>query len=353
MIENLNIKNFTVFENANINFSPKINIIIGENGSGKSHLLKLIYSLYSNNKSVEYSKDTKLDELEKLITNNLLKLFLPLDNKLWKLRKTNSVGQAEIEAGFADGSRLKFGFNTNSKQIAAMNINEETHLNTLPVFIPPKEVLSFMQGFTSLYEKYNLTFDKTYYDLGLQLNLPEIRTENIQTKAAWAIEEIEKICGGKFIFNTGGNVVFQTVDTEYSINAIAEGFRKIGMLSQLLKTGAIEPGVSGPLLWDEPEANMNPKLLKFIVQVLIELSRNGQQIIISTHDYVLLKWFDALIKKDKDDHIRYHVLHRNENRNIEIISTENYSNIRPNAIVDTFDDLTDYEISKSMGDLGK
>ena len=40
MITNLTLKNFTVFKDLSIDFSAKINVIIGENGPGKSHLLK-------------------------------------------------------------------------------------------------------------------------------------------------------------------------------------------------------------------------------------------------------------------------------------------------------------------------
>ena len=69
------------------------------------------------------------------------------------------------------------------------------------------------------------------------------------------------------------------------------------------------PDIVAPLFWDEPESNMNPKLMKLLVQILIELSRNGQQIIVATHDYVLLKWFDLLIDKGMDDHIVYYGLH--------------------------------------------
>ena len=69
---------------------------------------------------------------------------------------------------------------------------------------------------------------------------------------------IEEICGGQFVFHGGGKVTFKTGRAEYSANAIAEGFRKVGLLARLLETGAIQPGISGSLFWDEPESNLNP-----------------------------------------------------------------------------------------------
>ncbi len=347
MIKNININNFTVFKNTNIDFSPKINIIIGENGTGKSHLLKLLYALNLSDGNVSES------EAEKTISNNLLKLFLPIDNSLWKLKSTNSSGQSEIKVQYSNDDEMHFDFNINSKSIRMLNYNSN-HTFPKSIFIPPKEVLSFMKGFNSLYEKYDLSFDQSYNDICMSLNLPEVRDDKLQEKVKWAIKEIENICGGKFIFYGGGKVTFKSNDTEYSINAMAEGFRKIGMLSRLLETGVIQPGESGALLWDEPEANINPKLLRFIVETLLELSRNGQQVILATHNYILLKWFNSLINTNMDDHILYHFLYVDkETKEVKIKSTDNYLEITQNPISETFEDLLDYDIEKEMGDLGK
>lgn len=42
-IKNVKIKNFTVFHDADIDFASGINIIIGENGTGKTHLMKILH----------------------------------------------------------------------------------------------------------------------------------------------------------------------------------------------------------------------------------------------------------------------------------------------------------------------
>jgi len=47
MLKSLKIKNFTVFSEAEIDFSPGLNVVIGENNTGKSHLLKLAYVITS------------------------------------------------------------------------------------------------------------------------------------------------------------------------------------------------------------------------------------------------------------------------------------------------------------------
>ena len=87
---------------------------------------------------------------------------------------------------------------------------------------------------------------------------------------------------------------------------------------------------------------------------LLELSRNGQQIILATHDYVLLKWFDLLMDKGKDDHVRFHSLYRDaDTSEIKVASTEDYLKITPNPIDEAFGFLINQEIENDMGGLGK
>lgn len=40
MLKSLHVENLTVFTNADFTFGKNLNVIIGENGTGKSHVLK-------------------------------------------------------------------------------------------------------------------------------------------------------------------------------------------------------------------------------------------------------------------------------------------------------------------------
>lgn len=356
MLEKLKLNNFTRFSDLpEVEFSSKINIIIGENGTGKTHLLKAGYAMASALRAREAASEQSSDDVTAAITKKLLNVFMPLENKLGKLRLHGAgTDRAEIKATFAHDQSIAVSFSSNSKSVVIDQSRRYAEYVEVPVYVPTKEVLSFMKGFSSLYETYGLSFDQTYQDICLRLDLPEVRPETLHEKSKWAIEEIEKICGGRFVFYGGGNVTFKAGDAEFSANVIAEGFRKIGMLSRLLQTGSIQPGVSGPLFWDEPETNMNPKLMRLLVEILLELSRNGQQVIVATHDYVLLKWFDLLMNKGQNDHVRFHALYRDqETGGIKLESTDDYLAIAPNAIADTFNDLTKAQVQAKMGSLGK
>jgi AAA15 family ATPase/GTPase len=356
MITRLELKNFMVFRsNLAVDFSPKINVIIGENGTGKTHLLKAVYGLAAgsqlfNKKIDQYNSEVSEEDLSEFLTKRFLRVFLPLENKVGKMHNTGAGEKAELKADFSLDRSIKISLHNNSQTIAIQKDHNYQQYRQEPVFIPTKEVLSFMKGFVSLYQRYELSFDETYNDICVLLDLPSQRPELLQEKSKWAIAEIEKICGGRFIFYGGGNVTFKAGNVEYSANAIAEGFRKVGILARLLETGAIQPGSSGTLLWDEPEVNLNPKLLRLLVEILLELSRNGQQIILATHDYVLLKWLDLLMDKGKGDEVIYHSLYRDRETNQLIVnSTNDYVAIEPNPIDEAFAEIYDQDVSRALG----
>jgi AAA15 family ATPase/GTPase len=41
------------------------------------------------------------------------------------------------------------------------------------------------------------------------------------------------------------------------------------------------------LFWDEPEANLNPRLVTLIAEILRRLANGGVQVFLATHDYLL------------------------------------------------------------------
>ncbi len=386
MIERLELKNFTVFNGLDIDFSPKVNVIIGENGTGKTHLLKAAYGLCAGTPLFKNKPDTSEDELEAALTAKLLRLFMPLDDKLGKMHRQGATDKAYLSARFAQGQKIAATFSNNSKTLAIQDrANYEQYLAEA-VFIPTKEVLSLVKGMTDKthdQKTVELIFDDGYVDLANALmKTGHEDTEakiNLDPRLNTIIPQLVSLIGGRYQWENGGfcfqagkytekaspkrtkakaaQMYQDSTITEfvaanghlYSSGMTAEGFRKIGILHRLLSNGVLTPGSSGPLFWDEPESNLNPRLMKLLVQILLELSRNGQQIILATHDYVLLKWFDLLIDKGKGDHILFHAL-SNKDGHLRLESANNYKELNNNAIATTFSDLYDEEIRRSLGD---
>lgn len=370
MITNLKLKNFTVFRDLEIDFSPKINVIIGENGTGKSHLLKAAYSLCSANHGLNSQEEVSAKEIKAAVTNKVLNVFLPPDRKLGKIRKIGVGQDAWMSAHFLSQEEIALKFRSNSKSVTIEKNGDYEHYNLSPVFVPTKEVLTILRGFenndmdTSILK---LLFDETYFDLATKL----LNDTNLEPreKEEWLLENLVNKMEGRFSLEAGemsfqpgtyikyadgkakkGKLTYFSPKRKdvFSSHMMAEGFRKFGVLQGLLQNSSLVPGVSGPLFWDEPESNLNPQLMKLLVETILELSRNGQQIILATHDYVLLKWFDLLVDQNKDDHVSYHVLYRGEN-GVEIDSADRYQELDMNSIADTYSDLYDHEIERALG----
>ena len=55
-IKRIKFQNYTVFEDQQMEFSPGINVIIGENGTGKTHLIHRFFYIVDANYLFNYDK---------------------------------------------------------------------------------------------------------------------------------------------------------------------------------------------------------------------------------------------------------------------------------------------------------
>ncbi|MCQ8103777.1 AAA family ATPase [Methylomonas sp. SURF-2] len=286
MLKKLTVENFTNFDKAEFSFVPGINIIIGENSSGKSHVLKLAYSIASvwNQCGKEGWKSS--------LKNKLYKVF-----RVSKLRDLQSLHDSSDQECV---TRMILEFSVNHKNreseildisLGVDSINVKQHptapLIKSPLFFPAKEVLSLFPNFATLYEKYYLSFDETYYDLCKAIDNPLLKKPNQSL-----IDSIEEIIGGKF-FLRDNNFYLETEQGEINIFMVAEGWRKLGMLSYLIANDSLKE--DSILFWDEPETNLNPRLIKQLAAILVELTKYKVQVVIATHNLFLMKCFDYLI----------------------------------------------------------
>ncbi|MFY0538505.1 AAA family ATPase [Nannocystis pusilla] len=106
----------------------------------------------------------------------------------------------------------------------------------------------------------------------------------------------------------------------------------------------IAPG--GVLFWDEPETNLNPKLITQMVDVLIELAKHGVQIVLATHDYLLSHRLSLLAEYDKlpRDTVRFFGLARSEpDGPVSVSRGDTLADLPNNPIVDEFARHYDFE----------
>lgn len=90
---------------------------------------------------------------------------------------------------------------------------------------------------------------------------------------------------------------------------VAEGLRKFGMLARLVSAGVLLE--SGYLFWDEPEANLNPKLVRYLARSIIQLGAAGTQVFLATHSMVLLREIELILAEREFStlHPRFFGLH--------------------------------------------
>jgi len=346
MLEKIKFEKFTAFEKLEVRFSPGVNIFIGENGTGKTHILKAAYAACDITKS-------KTGFAEKI--NNV---FFPSGKQIGRLVKRSSVsskGSVEVTRSLEDGQSmtLRLSLSNHTKTTERATVSGSTRAWSEhameAAYIPVKDMMANAPGFRSLYEEREIHFEEVYVDIIRKAFLPVLKGPADKQRKQ-LLDRLQEAMDGKVI-SKNEEFFLKNKRGELEFTLLAEGLRKMGLLWILIQNGTLTNDGS-VLFWDEPETNLNPKLMQAVVGILLELQRMGVQIFLSTHDYVILKEFD-LQSKPNDD-IQFHSLFRREDSGeIELVSTSDFSDVSPNAIDEAFGDLINREIEKSMGGLGK
>ena len=354
-VEKVEVKNFTLFNHITVKPSKGVNVIIGENGTGKTQLLRLIFS----------ARCMRQNEMHDFV-DDPSKKFAPCDYSFF---------QKSVVWGKADGLVFTRNFTdcTSEDEVSSVQIKTSgvpvadtppydpiisdktsviemsTNMFFHPIMIPAKEMLSMSKL---------IFLPPAYRD---SLALPDSLTEIIRTAlntvpatppelADRIAPKLEKAIQGK-VFpreEPSGGISFwvkKNTGKEIPFEMESEGYCKLGLLWKLIMNESITKGTV--LLWDEPEANINPNLAGELAEILLELARNGVQIFLATHDYVFAKYFEVL---DTDnDSIKFHSLYKTEN-GIACEEGSTFRDLKNNPIISAFDVLMDEVISKNMGD---
>ncbi len=327
-------ENFTAFATLDVELSEGINVLVGANGTGKTHLMKAVYC------ACDISK-TESDYGEKLT-----RVFLPSGRALGRLAKRQKGSVRCAVEVHRKRRKLRISFSNHVTVSDSATITGAKEWKSEPiesVYIPVKEMLSNAPGFRSLYSQREIHFEEVYADILDRAYRPALRGPADEPSRS-LLGRLRKLIEGKvvisdeefFLRNKQGNLEF---------TLLAEGFRKLGLLWLLIQNGTLLNG--SVLFWDEPEANLNPKLFGRLIEILLELQRMGVQVFLATHDYVILKELD--LRKAPTDEMLFHSLYRDSDTGeIQCRSTSEYLQIHPNAIADTFADLYNREVRRNL-----
>ena len=295
MLESLKLDQFTVFEDQTLEFTAGVNVLIGENGSGKSHLLKLAYSLARvSQEAGDKASLQNLSSLQKRLAEKLVAVFRPDQDAVGRLvRRIQGRNSCRVELAFAKKPQaaLRFSFSTQSKNDVTLESLPPEWMGSSAIFLPTKEVLSMFPGFAGLYRNREIAIDETYYDLCVALDVPPLRGARLE-KIRKPLELIETAMGGTV--DRAGDQFYlqQTRGGKVEMPLVAEGVRKLATVAQLIRTGSLS--THGAIFWDEPESNLNPRLLRAVAAVLAVLAQQGIQVIVATHSFFLMKELELL-----------------------------------------------------------
>lgn len=394
IIENVKISNFTVFKNAEINFSKGLNVFIGKNGTGKTHLLKLINcldkKLYKSNEKLELKKIYKSNEILELKKSNNLKEKIDdikkSDRKFFNDIDKNSypfdIDINKIFSRFGDLNKIKKVFSdfvsflekndkdketfikivedmlskpkecniifNKSINLELMHNSFDTTNDWIPMFdfilsyqktysfknknftfIPCKDILTYSNGFASLYDKRDINFEAVYYNIIKKTELPKLR--ELDDDLLEIAKKIENAIDGKTIYKNNNFFIDYKNIGEVSFDMVAEGHKKLALIYILIMNGEIDKNTI--LLLDEPESNLNPSLTDLLVNILLSLSKLGLQIFIATHNSFILD--DIELQRTDKDSIMYHSFYFDENdfsSGVKIESKEILSDLENNPI---------------------
>jgi hypothetical protein len=196
----------------------------------------------------------------------------------------------------------------------------------MPIFIETAEVVSRASWLVGASERYaDLGVSTTQIDTAKALLAPMLKLEKISVEMHDAYTRLAKEVGARPRFTDSNDVVMVLdggVDEaqertpikredgtvffpakpsyhEVAIALAAEGHRKLAQVMILLQNGSITPGMT--LYWDEPETNLNPKLLRLVAEVLVDLAVAGVQIFVATHSFFLMKEVDLLLLRKREE----------------------------------------------------
>lgn len=352
MIKQVTIKKFQAFEVFKEKSFTPVNVIIGANDTGKTSLLKILYTVCKSWEEYGIKQKNKPEAFKKILTNKIQDTFNPKNNALGVLVKKGSRGKSITEIRFSSGQNIHFSFGLKTTN----NLECNEHIDTPEqdfnsIFIPAKEVLTIFKAVeVSRQNLFIPDFDDTYFDLVKSLKIPTQKGRTHQN--LYEVNNVlEELFEGKIKQESQKGVdisfVYQNkARQKFSMSNTAEGIKKIGLLSTLIRNRQLTPGTV--LFFDEPEVTLHPNAIRRLAEIIYKISATGIQIFMSTHNYFMIKQLSIIARREKTDINCISLTRTNDLKSIEHKLFNLINGLPNNSIVEEalkmFDEETELDL---------
>ncbi|MFN6526947.1 ATP-dependent nuclease [Nostoc sp. ChiSLP03a] len=274
-IHKVKLSNLRGYENAEIELSPSINLIVGENNSGKTTILRTLLLLQDRGSISIHDTRTKEDIGGVMLTfkGDVYKYFDPVI--------ANSIDNNTYLEITISNEGLSFNGN-NFQQNCILNVEPR---NFIYPFLSKRKVTEFN-------ESINLHYSNSV--IGNFSNL-YAKVDRITTDGLPAKNEYVKACRDIFGFqisslpsNVGKKSVY-IVDNFRHIPLERMGEGIVNILGLILDLCMAEDQL---FLIEEPENDIHPNALKKLLSFILEKSKTNQ-FVITTHSNIVLKYLGS------------------------------------------------------------
>jgi hypothetical protein len=294
MITKFELKNFGPIENIDCDNVGKINLILGDNSTGKTILLKALYSAVKTLE--EYKRGQEPRSAPEILAEKLYWTFET--EKIGDLVRKGSPDPLSFGLTLDDHT-FHYGFGKDTTRNIQTLDNQVAPRSSNSIFLPPKEVLSLHHIILESREmSKTFGFDDTYLDLARALRQAPKGGKNYQQFAA-SRNNLADILDGKVEYDESSKRwQFKKGNQKFPIGMTAEGIKKISILDTLLGNRYLSP--DSIIFIDEPESALHPVAISQLLDIVAMLAKSGIQFFMASHSYFVVKKLFLIAQKNHD-----------------------------------------------------
>ncbi|SJM91222.1 conserved hypothetical protein [Crenothrix polyspora] len=321
MINSVQLKNFGPLTELDWQNLGQINLVIGNNGSGKSFLLKALYSAVRTLE--DFKRGDNPDSAAEILADKLFWTFQ--SEKIGDLVTILSDGTLSFSLMFNENN-FSYSFDKNTTKTISTLKNQVIPRAANSIFLPAKEILSLHHLILKSRElDKQFGFDDTYLDLARALHqtptainqffgfdgsggtgfdqAPFYNSDSpIRGQGSNDFNDsrqrLEVIIGGKIEFDDAKKRwYFKKSDQRFPMGTTAEGIKKIAILDTLLGNGYLSE--KSIIFIDEPESALHPEAISKLLDIIAILAKHGIQFFMASHSYFVIKKLFLIAQEQK------------------------------------------------------